>query len=627
MAVLHIKKVIPIPTPYQFNPNPVTIADTGNVHVTLLNPEVTQPEPPLDRHVVQDRNKTNSNSNGTQRLRPPYRRRRPPYRRIRPGSSSKNIPLPSSDRKQVNISQFSTSSVGQESTKSKNVDSSQMLYSNKSRPGNSKQSSGSTNYTLSTEKIETPATPLILPMEEPAFINANSTINPVEDSHEAQTFMPSTKPPVATQMETTTPLLNNRVRVSQPPSQERKQWDRNKEDSISSVDKKSPWVPTTKNSSLVQRKTQTALTPASSTVTHSLITSVTVRLAKPVLSKEEVQLANVSPAVPIQNTAQTYIQPNGEMETKSRAPGSSSRNPTYRSRLRDSLPKLPNRQKENSSKTITENPNPPIVPAHHPWVIQQQAQKKLNMPNTQTPSTYNFARANLNLFPARPSVQGSRHYPSFPSRPWHFHYTRERDAGVTNRPEITALTAKPTASIPGAASPGQVTGTPQTLHTPPLNTFPNRTKDLSFLSRLRNRYRQSQLDAFRVSQLGKTITQKPKVNPPFPKFQKPPTLLKAHSPVTPASVPSAANRPPSTPSILYGSRLHVSHRGPKTLNTALPFPELMGSGERPRITSVNIVSMSALAEADVFLPCESSGEPVPTLSWTKVSTGGYCSRI
>ncbi|KAI1884966.1 hypothetical protein AGOR_G00215340 [Albula goreensis] len=81
------------------------------------------------------------------------------------------------------------------------------------------------------------------------------------------------------------------------------------------------------------------------------------------------------------------------------------------------------------------------------------------------------------------------------------------------------------------------------------------------------------------------------------------------------------SRPHSTASVLYGSRWHYSHWGNKKLSTALPFPNLMGSGVKPRITSVNVVSVSALAETDIFLPCESSGEPVPALSWTKVSTG------
>ncbi|XP_064185420.1 matrix-remodeling-associated protein 5 [Anguilla rostrata] len=632
-------EVFPIPTPYQLNPNPVTVGYTDNVHVTLLSTEVTRQEPPPDRHIVQDRKETTSNSNGTQRWRPPHRRRRPPYRRIRPISSSKNIPPPSPDRMQVTISPFSTNSEKHESIKSKNADSSQMLDSNKNSPGNPKLSSGSTNDNSGTEEKVTAASPLNLPIEGPGIKPTEkqmATINPMENSYRTQThhasstyfplyhdtFKLSTKPPVAKQ-ETTALLSNNRLHVSQPPSQERKQWNENKEDSIASADtdvQKSPWILTAKDTSHYQKKAQIVPTLATSTLSPSLTTTVTVLLNNPMLSRGEDQLVNVSPAVPIHNPAQTYIQPNRETETKLGTPGPSSRNPTYVHRLRDSLPNLTNRQKEDSSKTRSENPNPPVVPAHHPWVIQQHAQKKLNTPNTQTTSTHSSSWVNRNLFPAWPSIHGSRHYPSSPSRTWHFPYPREKDAGVTNRPEITALTAKPTASIPESASPARGATTPQTSR-PPLNTFHNRTREFSFLSRLRNRYRQSQLDAYRLSQSGKTVTPKPRVDSPFPKFQKPPTIPKAHSPVTPAFVPWAPNRPQATPSVLHDSRLHFSHWGPKKPSTALPFPDLTGGGERPRITSVNTVSMSALAETDVFLPCESSGEPAPALSWTKVSTG------
>ncbi|KAJ8015188.1 hypothetical protein DPEC_G00023540 [Dallia pectoralis] len=84
------------------------------------------------------------------------------------------------------------------------------------------------------------------------------------------------------------------------------------------------------------------------------------------------------------------------------------------------------------------------------------------------------------------------------------------------------------------------------------------------------------------------------------------------------ALPVPTSRLYSTASVLYGSRWHWA---PKRTGTALPFPNLMGSGVRPRITTANTVSVSVLAEGDVLLPCEASGEPQPALSWTKVSTG------
>nr|XP_023677353.1 matrix-remodeling-associated protein 5 [Paramormyrops kingsleyae] len=42
---------------------------------------------------------------------------------------------------------------------------------------------------------------------------------------------------------------------------------------------------------------------------------------------------------------------------------------------------------------------------------------------------------------------------------------------------------------------------------------------------------------------------------------------------------------------------------------------------KPRITTTNLPMVSVHAEVDAVLPCETTGEPKPFLSWTKVSTG------
>ncbi|KPP66325.1 hypothetical protein Z043_115182 [Scleropages formosus] len=245
---------------------------------------------------------------------------------------------------------------------------------------------------------------------------------------------------------------------------------------------------------------------------------------------------------------------------------------------------------------------------NHPWLRTKHTHKHVQIPNTQPPSTATFSWGHANRFPIRPSIHSSRHHPSSPYRPWH-----SQSAAVTNRPEITALTVKATA-LPFASPPALI---PQ----PPLNNSVSRTRDHLLLTRLRNRYRQSQLDAYRLSQLGKTIMLKPRTNSPTPKPHEAPKTQKSFAPVTPTPFPWEGYGQHSTASILYGSRWHYSHWGPRRLSTALPFPHLMGSGTKPRIISTSTVSVSTLAEADVILPCKSLGQPEPVLSWTKVSTG------
>lgn len=48
---------------------------------------------------------------------------------------------------------------------------------------------------------------------------------------------------------------------------------------------------------------------------------------------------------------------------------------------------------------------------------------------------------------------------------------------------------------------------------------------------------------------------------------------------------------------------------------------------KPHITMLNSASVSVLAEGDVLLPCKAAGNPRPSISWTKVSTGKIMTTI
>lgn len=246
--------------------------------------------------------------------------------------------------------------------------------------------------------------------------------------------------------------------------------------------------------------------------------------------------------------------------------------------------------------------HPEGVPIH-PWLIQKYTPKK-HISITPHPYTQS---------PIWPTVRSSKHHHS-QDKTWYFLQTGGRGAGVTNRPEITAQTAKPTVYISGS-----VTASAARTIAPHVSS--SRVHDHLLFNRLRNRYRQSQLDAYRLAQLGKLVTSKPRTYHPTPQPHQAPNVPSIYKPVTLPSVLAFTNKPTSTASAPYGSRWHYSQFGAKKLSTAIPFPNMMGNGVKPRITATEAVTVSALAETDVLLFCRSSEDPKPIVSWTKVSTG------
>lgn len=242
----------------------------------------------------------------------------------------------------------------------------------------------------------------------------------------------------------------------------------------------------------------------------------------------------------------------------------------------------------------------------HPWLVQRKKQ----IPVTLRPYTTSPLRTYTNRIPVWPRVHGSKHHSSF-DRNLHSLHTSGRNAGITNRPEITAQTVNPPPYILwSAATPFPKTVAP--------HGSSSQVRDYLLFNRLRNRFHQSQLDGHRLAQSGKLVTPKPRTYQPTPKLQLAPNFL----PVTPPSVIAVTSKPHSTASILYGSRWHYGKEtGLEKLSTSLPFPNLMGSSVKPRIMTVDSATVSALAETNVLLRCQASGDPKPVISWTKVSTG------
>ncbi|TKS72696.1 Matrix-remodeling-associated protein 5 [Collichthys lucidus] len=248
------------------------------------------------------------------------------------------------------------------------------------------------------------------------------------------------------------------------------------------------------------------------------------------------------------------------------------------------------------------------------------------------------------LSPTALNGSGSHLVPTH--RPWSLPHPWAHNPVVTNRPEITAETVKPTPTVPGTTGNSRFTHSDR--HISHHNQHQNhhvdvrtQTRDQLFLLRLRNRYRQVQLD--RIAQLGRIVTPKPRTsyyNPPFPITSKPYTpkppaptasYTSTSKPAKPSSSSFSGFNPtphsyhPTTPGVLYGGRWPVGGRISSRRPTAAPpFPWVLGSendGMKPRITTVATASVSVLAESDVVLPCKASGNPEANIAWTKVSTG------
>ncbi|TST60404.1 Matrix-remodeling-associated protein 5 [Bagarius yarrelli] len=222
-------------------------------------------------------------------------------------------------------------------------------------------------------------------------------------------------------------------------------------------------------------------------------------------------------------------------------------------------------------------------------------------------------RTYTNRIPVWPRVHGSNHHSSL-DKPLHYLHTRGRYTGYTNQPDITAQTANPTPYIPWSVETSM-----------PKSVVPHdglsKVRDYLLFNRLRNRYRQSKLGAHNLAQSGRLVTLKPRTYKPTSKLQPFPNFPSIYKPVTPPSIIATSSKPYTTASIQYGSRWHYSNFGPQKLSTALPFPNLMGDGVKPKIMTIDPATVSALAETNVLLRCQATGDPKPVISWTKVSTG------
>ncbi|NXX90806.1 MXRA5 protein, partial [Centropus bengalensis] len=103
-----------------------------------------------------------------------------------------------------------------------------------------------------------------------------------------------------------------------------------------------------------------------------------------------------------------------------------------------------------------------------------------------------------------------------------------------------------------------------------------------------------------------------KITPPA--FLSPRTKPQISTTVNPLQ--NVHRRHEKVPSVPY-----VGGISPRNLTVIQSSTNFRIHGEIPKIITKGSQSISILAETDVFIPCDATGEPKPFITWTKVSTG------
>ncbi|XP_064206643.1 matrix-remodeling-associated protein 5-like [Anguilla rostrata] len=533
-------------------------------------------------------------SHATPRRRPHYRRRRPLQRRIQPGRFSQKSSVPPHNRiksAQDANSLISTGtqenkpSASWDSVKSQVLETNIIYTDNAELPGGSNIiDSASKQYIVTSEANLWPVT------GKPIHIHINPTSHTekyMDKTYNSNTrsrpytnaFQGSAKHQLSTEI---TGLIKNRLHIAEGREQHDKQLLR----PFGNADRKSTadYMPRFNHSRVMGRPVPIATESSSVTTTVSLLVNVTP-----------------PPAVTFPNQTSEYSS-STEKETISKDSSTSSSGDFFylvREKLRA------NKSNEDSLKSVLESSVSSEVKAGHPWVLQRHIQGKVTVPPTDWPHPKHVPRWS--------SFESSQEHTSFPKRSWNNLSPEGQDAGVTVPQGITVLPSNISLLSARSVSPKGRTPIPPTFQ-PPNTGALSKIKDFAWFSRLRNRYRQHKLDVYRLSQARKIITTEPNMKFLNPQPQPAPTAL-YNSAVTQAYSLLATNQTHSA--IQYDSQRHYSHQGQQKLNNIPPSPRLMESGMKPKISSLNTDSLSAFIETDVSLPCEWSGVPRPTLSWTR----------
>ncbi|XP_063022447.1 immunoglobulin superfamily member 10 [Melospiza melodia melodia] len=201
--------------------------------------------------------------------------------------------------------------------------------------------------------------------------------------------------------------------------------------------------------------------------------------------------------------------------------------------------------------------------------------------------------------------------------------------GVPESPETPQH--RPTAATQTAAAPGTWRGTPSAVALPLPGTVTAQNPPMA---------PQTPPGSHRNAQLATAPAASPAQTPTMgaqtsPWLDEPPGSTRA----TPGPGPAQRSRGTERGNALQAPQMPSpqgrdrdssvsasSDRRQKQDNTTLPSPITAGSASKnhfskPRIVGGKVAAFTVLADSDAFIPCEATGNPPPTIQWTKILAG------
>ncbi|XP_067889247.1 matrix-remodeling-associated protein 5 isoform X2 [Heterodontus francisci] len=342
---------------------------------------------------------------------------------------------------------------------------------------------------------------------------------------------------------------------------------------------------------------------------------------------EEILPSAISPqgVLPTQKTARIGVMKQDRLKINRT---SESNNTPDRVHSRQHIATTQGRQQVK--ETHTEQSNNLTWISKHKWKADENI-SLMSIPNQGfRPKSPKYIPVGMTQKPLIPTTRG-----------WSHHFTTGAPSEVTDKPGLKTFAPRTVQNVTKSDEPfiKSPTATSATLfQTSPLifNKLVDRTDaDLNASSR--------KAETNYITPLRKSIVQIPTTNQgtqshrhlQIPSlFTKVKTSANMSMPTmpkvavltgTPTTVPTTNTTAQSFRNTLLNKRLYYTpilpQLGGNSSKAAQSSPNFKVTKGKPKIVTRNPLTVSVKAEMDAYLPCDTTGEPKPFVSWTKVSTG------